>query len=30
MNEVLDLLKAHRSIRKFTAQPVPDAVIFAR
>jgi nitroreductase len=27
MNEVLDLLKAHRSIRKFTAQPVPDAVI---
>jgi nitroreductase len=27
MNDVIALLKAHRSIRKFAAEPVPDAVI---
>lgn len=27
MNDVITLLQAHRSIRKFTPQPVPDAVL---
>jgi len=27
MNRVIELLKSHRSIRKFTAQPLDDAMI---